>query len=261
MDDRFFADLQMLNTMSEENTIVKSRKVLNDIVAWFKQREDYLPYCKIFAEDVRNLELQTLLDADGFFVSEDVFPVDIPEEFQHDSYGFCANGYVRYSGRFVYPVKDVKGDVMGFCGYDKFSDAKYLDSRNFGYIAKDYSVWGMERLPEYYKSTEPVYFMEGIVCALYLRQCGMQSLATLGANHTAYVLEIMRRFGNRAIYIADIDEAGYKSKKRLNRLVPQMRVVQSRIAKDVDDSRKVNPAFADELRKLSNRFYVSPLFK
>ena len=261
MDSDFFANLQAQNFISEENTIVKSRKVLYDIVAWFKARPQYLNECYLFAEKERNLKTQTVVDADGFFVDPDLMASELPQEFLHDSYGFCSNGFIRFSGRFVYPVKDVHGDVMGFCGYDKFSDAKYLDSKNYGYVAKEYSMWGMERLPEYYESNDPVYFMEGIVCGLYLRQCGMQSLATLGANFTQYIVEIMRRFGSRAVYIADIDEAGYKSKKRLNRLIPNMRVVQSRIAKDVDDSRKVDPSFASELRKLSNPFYVSPLFK
>lgn len=259
--DSIFAELQILNSMSEENTVTKSRKVLNDIVVWFKARDDYMQYLEIFATKVRNLDVQTLIDADGFFVNPDMLITELPQEFQHDSYGFCVNGFLRFAGRFVYPVKDVHGDVMGFCGYDKYSDAKYLDSRNYGYVAKDFSVWGMERMPEYYNSTEPVYFMEGIVCALYLRQCGMNACATLGANFTNYVIEIMKRFGSRAVYIADIDEAGYKSKKRLNRIAPSIRVVQSKLAKDVDDSRKVDPSFADELRKLSNPFYISPLFK
>lgn len=259
--DSIFAELQMLNSMSEENTVAKSRKVLNDIVAWFKQRDDYMYYVKIFAEEVRNLDVQTILDADGFFVDPDMLITELPQEFQHDSYGFCSNGFLRFSGRFVYPVKDVHGDVMGFCGYDKFSNAKYLDSKNFGYVAKDFSFWGMERLPACYTSNETVYFMEGIVCALYLRQCRMNAFATLGANFTSYVVEIMKRFGSRAVYIADIDEAGLKSKKKLNRLAPSIRVVQSKLAKDVDDSRKVNPDYANELRKLSNPFYVSELFK
>lgn len=40
--DSIFAELQILNSMSEENTVTKSRKVLNDIVVWFKARDDYM---------------------------------------------------------------------------------------------------------------------------------------------------------------------------------------------------------------------------
>ena len=88
----------------------------------------------------------------------------------------------------------------------------------------------------------------------------MQSLAMLGSNVSPYVIEIIKRFGNRAIVCCDADEAGSKCRKMIRRRVPTVRCVQSRIAKDVDDSRLVDDSFADELRKLSNPFYNSKLF-
>ena len=150
---------------------------------------------------------------------------------------------------------------MGFCGYDKFSEAKYLDSLNYGYRAKSYSLWGMEKLPEYYRSDEPVYFVEGIVCALYLRQEGLQALATLGSIISPYVTEIIRRFGSRAIMVNDSDEAGTKCKRTMIHRIPRLRCVQSRIAKDVDDSRLVDDRFVEELRKFKNPFYRCDLIK
>ena len=176
-NDNIFAQLQSLSTMSSETTIDHLRKQLNKIPEFFKTRDDYLENVTIFAEIVRNLETKTLLECDSFMVQDDMLITEIPEELQHDSLGFCKGSSINFLGRYVYPVKDVHGDVMGFCGYDKFSDVKYLDSINFGYKAKQYSVWGMEKLPEYYRNDKPVYFVEGIVCALYLRQCGLQSLA------------------------------------------------------------------------------------
>lgn len=256
-----FAQLQALSTMSEESTVDKLRKQLNQIVDIFKNREEYLEEVTAFAEKVRMLEVQTLLDCDSFMVQPELDPNILPEELQHDSLGFCKGLSLVFEGRYVYPVKDVRGDVMGFCGYDMFSEVKYLDSINFGYKAKSYSLWGMEKMEEYYKSNELVYFVEGIVCALYLRQCGMQALALLGSNVSPYVAEIIRRFGHRAIVVCDSDEAGTHCRKMLKRLIPGIRCVQSTIAKDVDDSRKVNPDFANELKKLSNIFYVSKLFK
>lgn len=260
MNDNIFAQLQALSTLNEETTIGSLRKQLNGLVEFFKSREAYLEEVTIFAEMVRNLEVKTLLDCDSFMVQEDFLLTELPEEFQHDSLGFCRGDYCVYQGRYVYPVKDVRGDVMGFCGYDKFSEVKYLDSLNFGYKAKSYSLWGMEMLPEYYKSDKPVYFVEGIVCCLYLRQCGLQALAMLGSNISPYVTEIIRRFGTRAIVCCDSDEAGTKCRNILKKRLPTVRCVQSRIAKDVDDSREVNPDFASELSKLSNPFYNSKLF-
>lgn len=258
--NNFFAQLQAISTLSAETTISSMRKQLNGLVSWFKQRDSYLEEVTIMAEVVRNLEVKTLLDCDSFMVQDDFFLPELPEEYQHDSLGFCKGNYCVFQGRYVYPVKDNRGDVMGFVGYDKYSDVKYLDSLNYGYRAKSYSVWGMEKLPEYYRNNEPVFFVEGVVCALYLRQCGLQSLATLGSNYSPYVLEIMHRFGPRAISINDSDEAGTLCRKMLRRRLPYVRCIQSRVSKDVDDSRQVDPNFVEELRKLRNPFASSKLF-
>lgn len=256
-----FQQLQMLNA-AKTDTVLQHRQVLNQIVQWFKQRPEYMEQLTLFAgENIRNLDAKVLIDADSFMCVDDLIYSDIPEEFRHDSYGFVRGMDIVFSGRYVYPVKDVHGDVMGFCGYDKFSDIKYKDSVNYGYIATRYSCWGMEELPKYYESKDIVFFVEGIVCALYLRQCGCQALATLGSNVTPYVREIMKRFGTRAIYICDSDEAGNACKRSLRRSMPWLRTVQSKIAKDVDDSRRIDPNYASELKKLSNPFYRSELFK
>lgn len=259
--DNLFAQLQAMSTMSEESTVTSTRKQLNQIVEIFKQRPEYMEEVETFAIMGRNLLPKTLIDCDSFMVQPDTPIALLPEELRHDSLGFCRGNYYIFEGRYVYPVKDVKGDVMGFCGYDKFSEVKYLDSLNFGYKAKSYSLWGMEMLPVYYRNDMPVYFVEGIVCALYLRQEGLQALALLGSIVSPYVTEIIRRFGMRAVMVNDADEAGTKCKQIMLKRLPYLRCVQSRIAKDVDDSREVDGRFVEELRKLSNPFYRSDLFK
>lgn len=258
-----FAMGQMLASLEADNTnsITKARKDMNRIVELFKSRPDYMELVTDFALSYRYLDVETFTKHDGFMVNPDVLVNEIPEDLQHVSLGFCKNLDLVFKGRFVYPVKDVKGDVMGWCGYDCESTTKYLDSINYGYVAKRYSLWGMEKLPEYYRSNEPVFFVEGIVCALYLRQCGLQALAFLGSNVSPYVFEIVKRFGLRGVVIVDADEAGLKCKLKLKRLCPTMRVYQSRVAKDIDDSRQVDPDFITEVIKLKNPFYVSTKLK
>lgn len=259
--DNIFAQLQALSTLSEDTTIDSMRQTLNRLVEWWKSRNVYLDEVAMFADkEVRNLDVETLLKADSFMVQDDWIMTELPEEFQHDSLGFCEGDRCVFQGRYVYPVKDVKGNVMGLCGYDAFSPVKYLDSLNYGYAAKRYSVYGMEELPKYYNNDEPVFFVEGIVCTLYLRQEGLQALAMLGSTPSAYVQRIMKRFGSRAITICDSDEAGTKCRRTLKYKIPSMRCIQSRVAKDVDDSRKVDPNFVTELAKLKNPYYSSDLF-
>lgn len=255
-----FQELQMVS-ISDGNEIVEARKQMNEIVAVFKSQPDYLELIGWCAEKLRNLETQTFIDADAFMVQPEVSPLILSEELRHDSLGFCRDSYLVYSGRLVYPVKDVKGDVMGWCGYDKFEDCKYLDSVNNGYKAKVTTVYGMERIEEYYRSNEPVFFVEGIVCCLYLRQSGFQALATLGSSLSPYVTTIASRFGHRAVFITDSDEAGNKYRKQVRYRLPLARCVQSKIAKDVDDSRQVDPAIINEFSKFKSPFYKGDYFE
>lgn len=256
-----FAQLQALSTLQEESTIVQSRKELNKLVQFFKEQEDYYENVETMALYVRNLEVQTLLDCDSFMVQDDFNLLALPEEFKVDALGFCNGNNLIFQGRYVYPVKDVQGDVMGFCGYDKFSPVKYLDSKNFGYQAKTYSLYGMEKLPEYYRSSDPVFFVEGVVCCLVLRQAGLQALAWLGSNISPYVREIMKRFGTRAYAICDSDEAGVNCRHMIHKNLPLTHTFQSSISKDVDDSRQADPEFIAELRKLRNPFYRSSMLR
>lgn len=259
MSDNIFAQLQMVSQLNKEQTIRDTRKKLNQILEFMEHRESYQEQLYLFATVVRNLNVSTLQQAHGFMVEEDMLITELPEDLQHDSLGFCHGDYMTFHGRFVYPVFDVQGDVMGWCGYDKFVDPKYLDSINYGYKAKAYSLYGMEMLPTYYKNNEPVFFVEGIVCCLVLRQIGLQACAMLGSQVSAYVLEIIRRFGKRAIVFMDADEAGTALRKRLHRIAPEIRCLQSRVAKDIDDSRLVDPSFLLELPKLKDPFYRSKM--
>lgn len=259
--DSIFAQLQALSTLNKGYSISSTRKQLNEIVKIFQSREEHVQEVTWMAELGRNLKPETLLKCDSFMVQPDTSILLLPEELRHESLGFCRESHYVFEGRYVFPVKDVKGDVMGFCGYDKFSEMKYMDSRNFGYVAKRYSVWGMEMMEAYYKSKDPVFFVEGIVCALYLRQEGLQALAMLGSSISPYVTEIAKRFKERAIFISDSDEAGTKFRRALRYKIPYAQCIQSNIAKDVDDSREVSPEFVQELRKMSNPFYRSHLFK
>jgi hypothetical protein len=244
--------LREMQLLAEGSSSIENvRKDLSKIVDLFKNKPYYeLSIQTAFVKE-RQLPLGIAEESNVFFVSEDTILAEIPEELQHDALGFCRNGHIVFEGRLVYPVMDVKGQVMGFCGWDKFAKPKYLDSRNSGYKAKEATFYGMEKLGEYYRSSKPIYVVEGIVCCLYLRSIGLQAVALLGSTMTGYVIEILKRVQDRVIFIPDNDIVG-KSAEEISsaqpagehivtivkRKLPKARVVQSIIAKDVDDTRK-----------------------
>ena len=252
MSDNIFLQLQILSQQEKVSSIVETRKQLNKAVEYYTSTDLNKEQLPMFAK-FRELKLETLKQANVFYTDGTV-----PEEFSHDSLGLIHGDFPMFADRFVYPVYDVKGDVMGFCGYDVESAAKYLDSQNYGYIAKQYSCYGMEKLEEYYNNQELVIVTEGIVCCLAAREAGVQALALLGSQMSPYMHQVLERFGKRVVIFMDSDEAGTKFRKRLKNT---FRCAQSTVAKDLDDSRKVNPEFFEEVKKLKDPFSHSALYR
>lgn len=262
---------EMQQLAGVDTAVEDTRRDLGEIVQFFKHQEYHDEAMEAFIK-MRKLPRWLIDEADVFFVDDLISVESIPEKFRHESLGLVRNGYVVYEGRIVYPVKDVKGQVMGFCGWDAFARPKYLDSLNSFYKAKETTFYGMEKLPEYYTSDKPIYAVEGIVCCLYLRSVGLQAIALLGSSITRYVIEILKRIQNRLIVIPDNDNIG-KNLEELNttrpagehlvqivkRNLPRAIVVQSKIAKDIDDTRKYEDGkyeakFVGELKLATNPY-------
>lgn len=249
--DLTLRELQML--AEYEHSIEEARADLGSIVQLYKNRDYWKEAIDVVFVKERQLPLQCALEHDIFFVKSDEIAVDIPEKLRHESLGFVRGNRLVYAGRLVYPVKDIKGQVMVFCGWDKFEKPKYLDSKNNGYKAKDTTFYGMEKLENYYRDTKYLYVVEGIVCCLYLRSLGLNAIALLGSSITKYVLEILKRFEGRIIFIPDNDIIG-KTLEDINKTFPagehivtfvkrhikRAIVIQSKLAKDVDDTRLLN---------------------
>lgn len=250
----------------QEYSIEDIREELGNIVNYFKNVDYYEDALKTFICNERQLPIEVGYECDAFFVDENTTISEIPDWMKLDSLGFVKyNKYLVYAGRLVYPVKDVKGNVMGFCGWDKFTEPKYLDSKNYGYIAKNTSLYGMEKIEEYYNSNRPVYVVEGIVCCLYLRSLGYQALALLGSSLSPYVIQILKRFGSRLILVPDNDEAGDSLVKRAKYALKKCVIVQVRYGKDIDGCRKIDEhkyesALQADLKMLTNPFCKLNIF-
>ena len=247
-----------------EYSIDETREDLNRIVKYFQEQEYHQHAMEVTIVNERQLPLSIAEEADCFFITEETTVDSLPEWMKADSLGLVRKGFIRQSGRLVYPVKDVKGNTMGFCGWDPFIDPKYLDSKNYGYKAKATTLYGMEKLPEYYRSGKPVFVTEGIVCCLYLRSQGFQALAVLGSYMTPYVIQILRRFGINLIMVPDNDEAGDSFVRQIKRELKKATIIQVKYGKDIDGCRKLDEHIYEaqlltELRSLSNPFVATKI--
>ena len=255
-----FAELQMLSQQQEDG-VARARLQLDEIARIMQERPEQKDWIPLFAESRHNFPVEAFYEAGAFGVdAEDTPGMLLPEELCHDSLGFVKNNRLVFAGRFVYPVKDTKGHVAGWCGYCGPDTPKYLDSRNYGYSAKNAIFYGAEKLPEYYRSSDPVVVVEGIVCCLWLRWAGFQALSSLGSYLTPYMIAVLKRFGRRAVIIPDADAAGNKYRAQVRRELPNAKVLQSVVAKDIDDSRQVCPNLAEELKIAVTPFGRSKIF-
>lgn len=223
----------------DEYSIEDTRKDLGRIVSYFRSMPYHEHAMKLFIEDFRELPLSIADEAEAFCVDEELPIASMPEWMFQDSLGFIKKNFCMMWGRCVFPVKDVRGNVMGFCGWDPFVDPKYLDSKNYGYKAKATTLYGMEKLPEYYSNNKVVFLTEGLMCCVYLRHNGFQALSALGSNLTSYVIQILKRFGYRLIVVPDNDATGDKFIKQIKRRLPLARIIQVAYGKDIEGCRKI----------------------
>ena len=248
--------------------INSQRELMTRMVKYFTSLPENDGPIEWLAEE-RHLPLSILKEHDVFFIDEDVTTSSIPDEFKDETLGLCKWKYVIYAGRIVYPVKSPSGLVMGLCGWTKDEgEVKYLDSKNYGYKAKYNTMYGMEKLLDYYKSNKPVFIVEGIVDCLFLRSIGLSAFAALGSLLSPYIVTILSRFGDRLVVIPDNDNhkgeaedktAGEEFAKQVFYKLPKARVYQTISAKDLDDvvrlSENKKQAVIADLMNIENIFY------
>lgn len=248
----------------DEYSVEDVREDLGNIVRYFQEQDYHQHAMELFIVQQRELPMQVAIDSDAFCVDEEIPLGALPEWMKQESLGFVKKDWIPMSGRCVFPVKDVYGNVMGFCGWDPFVDPKYLDSKNYGYKAKATTLYGMEKMDEYYDSGKPVFVTEGLMCTLYLRSQGFQALASLGSYLTPYVIVILSRFGNRLVMVPDNDETGDKYVGQIKRSLPKAMIIQCAKGKDIEGLRKLDEhayeqQLLTELKMLDNPFAKTKL--
>lgn len=235
-DFSIFAQAQMANRMNTE-LIPSHRKKMTQMIDFINALPGQENHRRLYAE-FRRLKPEVVHKNKLFYIPvKEYTPLILPEEFRHDSFGLCRGSYMQFQGRYCIPMFDMMGDVMGFTGWDRDEDVKYLDSTNYGYKAKRTTFCGMDMLRKAYSEGYCVV-VEGPVCKMYIEGFGINVFSLLGSGISDYVGRILNRFGSNLILIPDADEAGDKLAGMAKHMLPQARVYQSCIEKDVDDTRR-----------------------
>lgn len=248
----------------EEYSIEDVRSDLRRVVDYFRGMDYWEDAMKAFIVDYRELPFEVANTSEAFAIDENTPVGSLPDWIKQPAIGMVRKNWLYYAGRCVFPVKDVRGQVAGFIGWDPYVKPKYLDSKNYGYKAKTTTLYGMEKMPEYYATKDPIFVTEGMMDTLYLRSKNFCALASLGSYLTPYVVAILSRFGNRLVMIPDNDETGDKYVAQVKRALPKALVYQVAYGKDIEGCRKIEEhkyeeQLLRELRSVSNPFVRTDL--
>lgn len=138
-------------------------------------------------------------------------------------------GYSETQDMVTIPVHTPDGMCVGFVG----RSVEGKEFKNTPKLPKSKVLFNLHRV----KASRTVYVVESSFDAIRLDQCGMPAVATLGASVNGTQIELLQRYFNDIIVIADNDEAGGNMKDKLvDKLGSRVTVLQlEKQYKDIGD--------------------------
>ena len=124
------------------------------------------------------------------------------------------NYYDRFRGRFLFPIRDRAGRVVGFGGRalaDVRPDhvPKYLNSPQSSLFDKSHILYGIDRASDAIRKAGEAVIVEGYVDALTAHQFGYKNVvATMGTALTEEQIALVKRHAGRLVLALDADAAG-----------------------------------------------------
>ena len=162
-----------------------------------------------------------------------------------------ALGYSEKQDMVTIPVHSPDAMPVGFVG----RSVEGKEFKNTPGLPKSKVLFNLHRV----KTAPKVYVVESSFDAIRLDQCGFPAVATLGSNVSNFQIDLLQRYFNDIIVIADNDEAGGNMKDRLvERLGNRVTVVQlNKEYKDIGDMdddaiRKIDVSFDKSIDVMLN---------
>ena len=165
--------------------------------------------------------------------------------------------YDFFRARVMFPVIDVRGQVVAFSGRTMGSDTrKYVNTKDTPVFKKSKILFGMNLAKN--AGTKRVILVEGQMDVITLHQAGFtDAVATLGTAITDEHALMLSRYVDEVLISYDADEAGQKATRRaidtLRAAGIPTRVIQLEGGKDPDEiiREKGSSAFKSALDKAS----------
>lgn len=210
-------------TYFEAARFIKSKESDTDISSLVEAKLDKQPDFVEFDEfTIKRLNVAALESprAQRYYTGRSITKASV-EKFQL--------GYSEKQDMVTIPVHTPDGMCVGFVG----RSIEGKEFKNTPKLPKSKVLFNLHRV----KSSRQVYVVESSFDAIRLDQCGMPAVATLGASVNSTQLELLQKYFNEIIVIADNDEAGSNMKQKLiDKLGHRVTVVQlNNKYKDIGD--------------------------
>jgi DNA primase len=138
-------------------------------------------------------------------------------------------GFSEKQDMVTVPVHSPDGMEVGFVG----RSIEGKDFKNTPGLPKSKVLFNLHRV----KTSSKIYIVESSFDVIRLDQCGFPAVATLGANVSNVQIDLLQKYFNNIIVIADNDEAGGNMKSKIvERLGARVSVIQlDKQYKDIGD--------------------------
>lgn len=157
--------------------------------------------------------------------------------------------YDRFRKRVMYPIINIRGNVIGFSGRampgeDK-AGGKYVNTSDTPVYKKSANLFGINFAKNH--CSDRIILVEGNMDVISLHQAGFQNaVAPLGTALTAEQVNLISRYTKEIVLMLDADAAGQKAVRRASDLLENtglsVRVVVIPDGKDPDEFIKKNGA-------------------
>ena len=147
--------------------------------------------------------------------------------------------YDAFRNRLMFPVIDVRGNVIAFSGRILGDgEPKYLNSPETPVFSKSHNLFGLNLAKK--SKSGYIILVEGNIDVVSLHQAGFDSaVASLGTSLTPEQARLLSRYTGEIVIAYDNDGAGQKASQRaigiLEKLEVRVRVLQMQGAKDPDE--------------------------
>ncbi len=124
-----------------------------------------------------------------------------------------AKRYDRFRDRIMFPIINVRGQVIGFGGrvLDK-GEPKYLNSPETPLFEKGRELYGLFQAQKVIRAEQRVLVVEGYMDVAALAQHGVEyAVATLGTATTPYHVQKLLRLTEHVVFCFDGDKAGQRA--------------------------------------------------